>query len=81
MAVGGGYEKVKKYNNCVLEFLGIDNIHVMRQSYNKLLSLIESGKCDGSAYLEKLASTGAFLQTKNEECFFFVFGNFLLCAE
>ncbi|KAJ5078849.1 myotubularin-related protein [Anaeramoeba ignava] len=39
IAKGGGYEKSENYPNCKLEFLGIDNIHSMRDSLTKLRNL------------------------------------------
>jgi len=35
---GAGYEDLKFYKNCKLTFLGIDNIHAVRESYNMLTS-------------------------------------------
>lgn len=35
----GGYEDISNYKDCTLKFLGIGNIHVVRESYFKLLSL------------------------------------------
>ncbi|KAJ6247816.1 myotubularin-related [Anaeramoeba flamelloides] len=36
---GGGYELIDHYDKCKLQFLGIDNIHVMRRSLMKLREL------------------------------------------
>ena len=36
-AAGKGYEDEKFYTNIKFHFLGIENIHVMRSSLNKLL--------------------------------------------
>lgn len=36
MAVGGGYENLTNYSNCQLEFRGLPNIHVIRESAQKL---------------------------------------------
>eukprot|EP01101_Sappina_pedata_P007986 TRINITY_DN4331_c0_g2_i1.p1 TRINITY_DN4331_c0_g2~~TRINITY_DN4331_c0_g2_i1.p1 ORF type:complete len:502 (-),score=86.43 TRINITY_DN4331_c0_g2_i1:34-1539(-) len=38
-ARGAGYEDVASYDNCVILFLGIANIHSMRDSFNKLRDL------------------------------------------
>jgi hypothetical protein len=43
------YEDLHRYSGCKLEFLGIPNIHVMRESYVKLRELIFSvTKCISS---------------------------------
>ncbi|KAJ3452866.1 hypothetical protein M0812_04644 [Anaeramoeba flamelloides] len=39
IAKGGGYEISDNYPNCQLIFLGIENIHVMRKSFEKLREL------------------------------------------
>jgi myotubularin-related protein 1/2 len=39
-AMGGGYENADNYTDCQLEFMNIENIHVMRESLNKLYSLL-----------------------------------------
>ena len=36
-AQGKGYENMENYENIKYHFLGIDNIHVMRTSLNKML--------------------------------------------
>lgn len=41
MALGGGYENITFYVNTELEFMGIPNIHVVRESYYKLRDLCE----------------------------------------
>jgi myotubularin-related protein 1/2 len=38
-ALGAGFEKTENYMNCQIEFLGIDNIHVMRDSLEKVKKL------------------------------------------
>lgn len=35
----GGYEEISNYKKCTLRFLGIGNIHVVRESFIKLLNL------------------------------------------
>ena len=35
-AIGAGYERVEIYRATKFKFLGIDNIHVMRESYRKV---------------------------------------------
>lgn len=39
--LGGGYESVTFYVNTELEFMGIPNIHIVRDSYAKLRDLCE----------------------------------------
>jgi myotubularin-related protein 1/2 len=41
MALGGGYENTAFYPDTEIEFLGIGNIHTVRDSYNKLRDLCE----------------------------------------
>jgi len=41
-AIGKGFETPEFYQNCTREFLGIDNIHVMRDSLSKLVDGINS---------------------------------------
>ena len=36
-AAGKGYENVENYDNVKFQFIGIENIHVMRQSLQKML--------------------------------------------
>ena len=36
-AAGKGYENTEFYDNVVFHFIGIENIHVMRQSLQKLV--------------------------------------------
>jgi len=61
MALGGGYESTRssRYRNCELQFLGIENIHAMRQSLSKYRVLLENAAdCSTSSYWEKLGHTG-----------------------
>ena len=37
VAMGAGYENVEYYKNCKLKYLKIENIHVVRDSLNKLI--------------------------------------------
>jgi len=41
---GGGYEILNTYDNCQIYFMGIDNIHKMRESRNALFDLVNRGK-------------------------------------
>ncbi|PRP80936.1 myotubularin-related protein 2-like [Planoprotostelium fungivorum] len=42
MALGGGYENISYYPNCELTFMGVANIHVVRDSWNKLRELCDA---------------------------------------
>lgn len=42
-ALGAGSENMDNYPNCEKLYLGIDNIHVMRDSLNKLIDILKSG--------------------------------------
>ncbi|KAJ3322963.1 hypothetical protein HDU76_013775, partial [Blyttiomyces sp. JEL0837] len=41
-ALGAGTESTENYRNCRIVFSGIENIHVVRDSFNKLLDVIQS---------------------------------------
>ncbi|KAI8906549.1 protein-tyrosine phosphatase-like protein [Powellomyces hirtus] len=41
-ALGAGTENVENYRGCKISFLGIDNIHVVRDSMNKLMEAMNS---------------------------------------
>src|SRR3990167_1037327 len=60
-AMGMGYEKISpssgRYQYCKLEFLSIDNIHVMRDSYNKLQKLCETTFNDDKNFYNLLDQT------------------------
>ena len=58
-AFGMGYEKVNasSYKNCKFEFLNIDNIHVMRDSYQKLQKLCEISFSNDKYFLSQLENT------------------------
>lgn len=38
----GGYENLAYYPECELEFMGVANIHVVRDAYNKLKDLCDT---------------------------------------
>nr|XP_026693368.1 myotubularin-related protein 8-like isoform X2 [Ciona intestinalis] len=57
-AQGKGYENTDVYENIKYLFLGIDNIHVMRASLNKLLEACEDTTCSMSTWLEAVNSSG-----------------------
>ncbi|KAJ3047090.1 hypothetical protein HK097_000242 [Rhizophlyctis rosea] len=42
MALGAGTESVDNYRGCKIVYLGIDNIHVVRESLNKLVDAMNS---------------------------------------
>jgi len=56
---GRGFETAELYPNCKLIFLGIGNIHVMRESFRKVsdLCLSRSVDDDGAHWLSALEST------------------------
>lgn len=58
-ALGMGYEKVggDAYVHCSLEFLNIDNIHVMRDCYNRLQRLCETSGRDDKGFYTALDNT------------------------
>lgn len=59
MAIGGGFELINgltMYPGCEIEFLGIANIHGVRNSLTALRNLIESQNYDAS-FINKLANT------------------------
>ncbi|XP_014786257.1 myotubularin-related protein 8 isoform X2 [Octopus bimaculoides] len=57
-AAGKGYEKESFYSNIKFQFLGIENIHVMRSSLQKLLEVCELKNPSMSAFLSGLESSG-----------------------
>ncbi|KAH8584426.1 myotubularin related 1 [Cryptosporidium sp. chipmunk genotype I] len=57
-ATGAGFENIDHYTNCKLEFLNIENIHKVRDSWNRLVSVIQKiSSCQdlnvGNVNLEK----------------------------
>ena len=56
-AIGMGYEKETCYQNCKFEFLNIDNIHAMRDSYYKLQRLCETTSKDDRNFFTALDNT------------------------
>ncbi|KAF2069608.1 hypothetical protein CYY_009073 [Polysphondylium violaceum] len=54
-ARGAGYEDIQRYEHTVLEFLGIENIHTMKESYKKLRDAILSG--DSAHFYSNLESS------------------------
>jgi myotubularin-related protein 6/7/8 len=52
-AKGGGYENAENYKDCKIEFMNIENIHVMRESLHKMLETLKLNHlhsyCTGSS--------------------------------
>ncbi|KAJ8385812.1 hypothetical protein AAFF_G00181680 [Aldrovandia affinis] len=57
-AAGKGYENEDNYSNIRFKFLGIENIHVMRASLQKLLEVVGTRSLSVSEYLLGLESCG-----------------------
>uniref|UniRef100_A0A147A505 Myotubularin related protein 7a n=1 Tax=Fundulus heteroclitus TaxID=8078 RepID=A0A147A505_FUNHE len=57
-AVGKGYENEDNYSNIKFQFMGIENIHVMRNSQQKMLEVCELRSPSMSDFLEGLESSG-----------------------
>ncbi|XP_068603874.1 myotubularin-related protein 6 isoform X2 [Brachionichthys hirsutus] len=57
-AAGKGYENEDNYSNIRFQFVGIENIHVMRTSLQKLLEVIGARSLSMSDYLVGLESSG-----------------------
>ncbi|KAM3612090.1 uncharacterized protein V6R79_002581 [Siganus canaliculatus] len=57
-AAGKGYENEDNYSNIKFQFIGIENIHVMRNSQQKLLEVCELRSPSMSYFLEGLESSG-----------------------
>ncbi|KAI3351959.1 hypothetical protein L3Q82_020792 [Scortum barcoo] len=57
-AAGKGYENEDNYSNIKFQFLGIENIHVMRNSQQKMLEVCELRCPSMSNFLEGLESSG-----------------------
>uniref|UniRef100_A0ABM5EWS2 Phosphatidylinositol-3,5-bisphosphate 3-phosphatase MTMR8 isoform X2 n=1 Tax=Pogona vitticeps TaxID=103695 RepID=A0ABM5EWS2_9SAUR len=57
-AAGKGYENVDNYDNIRFKFIGIENIHVMRSSLQKLLEVCEMRYLSMSDFLTGLENSG-----------------------
>ncbi|XP_035855710.1 myotubularin-related protein 6 isoform X2 [Sander lucioperca] len=57
-AAGKGYENEDNYSNIRFQFVGIENIHVMRTSLQKLLEVIGTRSLSMSDFLVGLESSG-----------------------
>ncbi|KAG5850360.1 myotubularin-related protein 6 isoform X2 [Anguilla rostrata] len=57
-AAGKGYENEDNYSNIRFQFVGIENIHVMRASLQKLLEVVGTRSLSISEYLLGLESCG-----------------------
>ncbi|XP_066935132.1 myotubularin-related protein 6-like [Clytia hemisphaerica] len=64
-AAGKGYENVAHYENIDFHFIGIENIHVMRQSLQKLIEVFDTKDLSMSSYLRGLEESGWFKHIKN----------------
>lgn len=60
---GAGIESMENYKNCRLSFSGIDNIHVVRDSFNRVLDAIED--CRGPLPIDKLEKSGWLKHIRN----------------
>ncbi|CAG8480679.1 5733_t:CDS:2 [Ambispora gerdemannii] len=47
VAMGAGTENMDNYKNCSKQYMGIDNIHVMRESLGKLVEVIQNADAQG----------------------------------
>ncbi|XP_053734928.1 myotubularin-related protein 7a [Synchiropus splendidus] len=57
-AAGKGYENEDNYSNIKFQFIGIENIHVMRNSQQKMLEVAELRAPSMSHFLEGLENSG-----------------------
>ncbi|KAM4622152.1 myotubularin-related protein 7a [Polymixia lowei] len=57
-AAGKGYENEDNYSNIKFQFIGIENIHVMRNSQQKMLEVCELRSPSMSDFLEGVESSG-----------------------
>ncbi|CAM9123293.1 unnamed protein product [Lampetra planeri] len=57
-AAGKGYENEDNYSNIRFQFVGIENIHVMRTSLQKLLEVVGTRSLSMSDYLVGLENSG-----------------------
>ncbi|KAF8937068.1 hypothetical protein BGZ47_009200 [Haplosporangium gracile] len=57
-AVGAGTENMENYRNCKKVYSGIDNIHVMRDSLNKLVEALQEIDIKGSVNKPMLQKSG-----------------------
>jgi hypothetical protein len=53
---GGGYEYSEYYTNCEIQFMNLENIHVIRSSFQSLRSLCQTF-VDNKTFLSQLEST------------------------
>ena len=57
-AAGKGYENEDNYSNIKFQFIGIENIHVMRNSLQKMLEVCEMKSPSMSDFLWGLENSG-----------------------
>lgn len=56
-AKGGGFEAADTYTNSEVLFMGLPNIHNIRNSFHQLRQLLNAGTIDPNIYLQTLQST------------------------
>ncbi|XP_065920109.1 myotubularin-related protein 8-like isoform X2 [Dysidea avara] len=59
-AAGKGYENTGFYNNVTYQFIGIQNIHIMRESLQKLVEVTSPQQLSMSQFLTGLEGSGWF---------------------
>lgn len=64
-AAGKGYENTGFYNNVVYQFIGIQNIHIMRESLQKLVEVINTQQLNMTQFLNGLEVSGWFKHIKS----------------
>ncbi|KAK9764084.1 phosphatidylinositol-3-phosphatase ymr1 [Basidiobolus ranarum] len=57
VAIGAGSENMENYKNCKKTYLGIENIHVMRDSLNKVIEAMQSTDPSGIVNKIQLSKT------------------------
>ncbi|KAG5268091.1 hypothetical protein AALO_G00208150 [Alosa alosa] len=57
-AAGKGYENEDNYSNIRFQFVGIENIHIMRASLQKLLEVVGTRSLSATEYLVGIESSG-----------------------
>jgi Myotubularin-like phosphatase domain len=61
---GGGFETIGHYSQCSLKFLGIGNIHVLRDAWDKLRSVCRRSVCTHSS----LSQSGEYERGHESRC-------------
>lgn len=60
LATGGGFEMVRNYDRAAIEFMGLDNIHAVRDSFDKLQKLCVSLQQPQNDCPSNRTSSGSF---------------------